>query len=164
MVIFYITLYITIACTGLSFPSFPKAFTTGSFKTRTFPGDSYHHQQSQFVNNRSRIFLSKNNHNDVNDNEYEDDKGDDTIRVRIWRALANGEEITLKTLGSIVGERQMGDLKHHLSHVEKQAKTLQNKSDVWKERRGLDYTSPKINKLRLIQRKGKKNSIYVKLG
>ena len=92
----------------------------------------------------------------------------DTIRVRIWRALAPGDELTLKQLGSIVGERQLGDLKDHLSHVEKQAKTLKNKSNQWRERRGLvsiyGDNNRKIEKLRLITRRGKKNIVYIRLG
>ncbi len=110
-------------------------------------------------------------------NENDDDN--DTIRVRIWRALSSGEEMTLQQLGKAVGERnmKMGDLKHHLSHVEKQAKTLKNKSLQWRKRRGLfdsdtdttamnttRFNNRKVDKLRLIQRRGKKNIVYVKLG
>lgn len=102
--------------------------------------------------------------NDVDNNE----EISDTVRVRIWKALAPGDELTLKKLGSIVGERQLGDLKDHLSHVEKQAKTLKNKSNEWKERRGLvaiyGDNNRKIEKLRLIKRRGKKNIVYIRLG
>jgi hypothetical protein len=91
-----------------------------------------------------------------------EEENEDTVRVRIWRALASGEELSLKQLGSIVGERK--DLKSHLGHVEKQAKTLKNKSNEWWERRGLSITnSQKINKLRLIKRRDRKE-IYVRLG
>lgn len=93
---------------------------------------------------------------------------DDTIRVRIWRALvaAAGDELSLRQLGSIVGERK--DLKSHLVHVEKQAKTIGNKSKEWRERRGLllenlDSSSRKLNKkLRIVKRRDRKE-IYVKL-
>ena len=109
-----------------------------------------------------------------NNTSTEEENQQDTIRVRIWKALTlrltsesgSDTEITLKELGAIVGQRQLGDLKDHLSHVEKQAKTLKNKSNEWKERRGFpaDWDKRKINKLRLIIRKGKKNVVYVKLG
>jgi hypothetical protein len=91
-----------------------------------------------------------------------EEENEDTARVRIWRALASGEEISLKQLGSIIGERK--DLKSHLGHVEKQAKTLKNKSNEWRERRGLSITdSQKINKLRLIKRRDR-NETHVRLG
>ncbi len=131
----------------------------------------------------SPLFLSKklnnkpnnNDNNNNNDNKKSNDQNDDatttstdTIRVRIWKALASGEELSLKELGSIVGERKLGDLKDHLSHVEKQAKTLKNKSNEWRERRGLitvyGRNNRKVEKLRLIIRRGKKNIVYVRLG
>jgi hypothetical protein len=91
-----------------------------------------------------------------------EEENEDTIRVRIWRALASGEELSLKQLGSIVGERK--NLRSHLGHVEKQAKTLKNKSNEWRERRGLSITdSQKINKLRVIKRRDRKE-IHVRLG
>eukprot|EP00536_Pseudo-nitzschia_multiseries_P004161 jgi/Psemu1/9393/gm1.9393_g len=91
---------------------------------------------------------------------------DDTVRVRIWRALASsfGEEITLKELGAIVGERRVGELRSHLQHVEKQSKTLKNKSPEWKERRGLSDPGMKgADNARIRIRRGKKNEMYVKL-
>jgi hypothetical protein len=91
-----------------------------------------------------------------------EEENEDTVRVRIWRALASGEELSLKQLGIIVGERK--DLKSHLAHVEKQAKTLKNKSNEWRERRGLSITdTQKINKLRLIKSRDRKE-IHVRLG
>jgi hypothetical protein len=54
---------------------------------------------------------------------------EDTVRVRIWRVLAAspGEELTLKQLGTKVGERRTGELRNHLQHVKKQSETLQKK-------------------------------------
>ena len=90
----------------------------------------------------------------------------DTVRVRIWKALAAspGKEMTLKELGAQVGERRTGELKDHLKHVTKQSETLRNKSSEWKERRGLPTVDTKrTDKLRIRIRKGKKNEIYVQL-
>ena len=84
----------------------------------------------------------------------------DTIRVRLWRALATGEELSLKELGKIVGERRRGELQSHLKHVEKQAETLRNKSTAWRNRRGLDEN---VSKVRLIRSKGRKNVVYIQL-
>lgn len=84
----------------------------------------------------------------------------DTVRVRIWRALSMKKEMSLRQLGSAVGERNMGDLKSHLLHVEKQAKTIGNKSDEWKIRRGL---CPKVRKVKLTSRRGDKGSMYIKM-
>jgi len=86
---------------------------------------------------------------------------EDTVRVRIWRALASlsGEEVTLKQLGMMVGERRIGELKSHLQHVKRQAKTLKNKKTEWKERRGL----LNADKLRIRIRRGKNNDICVRL-
>ena len=96
------------------------------------------------------------------DDGNSEEESEETVRVRIWRALASGDELSLKQLGSIVGERK--DLKSHLSHVEKQAKTLKNKSNEWRERRGLSITaSQKVNKLRVIKRVDRKQ-IHVRLG
>jgi len=83
----------------------------------------------------------------------------DTIRVRIWRALASGEELSLRQLGSAVGERRQGELRSHLKHVEIQAQTLRNKSVEWRVRRGLD---PATSSLRLVTRQQKKD-IFVRL-
>lgn len=92
------------------------------------------------------------------------DEEQDTVRVRIWRALAPGKELSLKHLGALVGERQKGDLKAHLQHVEKQAKTLKNKNADWRRRRGLPIDNVKKNKLRIKTRRGDKNEVYVRLG
>lgn len=75
---------------------------------------------------------------------------EDTVRVRIWRVLAAspGKELTLKELGTKVGERRTGELRNHLQHVKKQSETLQDKKSEWKERRGLPTSDTKrTNKL-----------------
>lgn len=61
-------------------------------------------------------------------------KYDETIRVKIWRALVTGNEMTLKELGEAIGQHQ--GLKSHLMHVTRQAETLKNKSNDWRKRRG----------------------------
>ena len=93
-------------------------------------------------------------------------KSEDTVRVRIWRALTSsfGEEMTMKQLGAMVGERRTGELRTHLQHVEKQAKTLKNKNAEWRKRRGLSLSDTKrVDKLRIRIRRGKKNEVYIKL-
>jgi hypothetical protein len=78
-----------------------------------------------------------------------DEKPVETIRVRIWRALASGEELSLIELAKAVGEsRRLSDLKSHLVHVEKQAKTLKNKSSEWRERRGISQDVRKNMRLK----------------
>ena len=93
----------------------------------------------------------------------------DTIRVRIWRQLADGKELSLSELSNAVGERRLGELRSHLTHVEKQAKTIRNKSDEWRIRRGL---SPVVGnngkagaprKMKLKFRKGKRNETFVRI-
>ena len=104
--------------------------------------------------------------------EGEDSDSDeqlDTVRVRIWRQLADGKELSLSQLSNAVGERRLGELRSHLTHVEKQAKTIRNKSDDWRTRRGLSPVAG-INgkagaprKMKLKFRKGKKNETFVKI-
>lgn len=98
----------------------------------------------------------------------QDDK--DTVRVRIWRSLAtnNGQELTLQQLGVMVGERNLGDLRSHLTHVERQAKTFRNKSDEWKKRRGLvlhdsDGKLNVIQKVKIKRWKGDRGIIFIRL-
>ena len=90
---------------------------------------------------------------------------EDTIRVRIWKALdSSNKEMTMKELGNIVGERHLGDLKSHLVHVERQAKTIGNKSKEWKHRRGLLIIGGNKRKRRQVEikkRKGKNGDVYV---
>ena len=91
---------------------------------------------------------------------------EDTVRVRIWRVLAAspGEELTLKQLGTKVGERRTGELRNHLQHVKKQSETLQTKKSEWKERRGLPTSDTKrTDKLRVRIRRGQKNEVYIQL-
>ena len=91
----------------------------------------------------------------------------DTLRVRIWRALACGEELSLSQLSSIVKERRVGELRSHLTHVQRQCKTLSNKSNEWRIRRGLmplSNNDRQEKKLRIKMRRGKKNELYVRLG
>mmetsp|Transcript_3636 Transcript_3636/g.4127 ORF Transcript_3636/g.4127 Transcript_3636/m.4127 type:complete len:165 (-) Transcript_3636:172-666(-) len=105
------------------------------------------------------------NDNPLAPNASRQEEERDTIRVRIWKALASGKELSLKQLGAVVGEGQQGDLRAHLVHVEKQAKTLKNKNVDWRKRRGLPTTNvKKTNKLRIKIRKEGKNDVYIRLG
>lgn len=109
----------------------------------------------------------------VTNNEIRSEKSNnptepqDTIRVRIWKALsqAQSKEMSLQQLGAIVGERKIGDLKSHLVHVEKQAKTFGNKSKDWKERRGVleffENTGSKGKQIKICYRKGEKGLTYI---
>ncbi|KAL9191241.1 hypothetical protein ACHAXT_000947 [Thalassiosira profunda] len=106
-------------------------------------------------------------HDESNPPEHEKD----TIRVRLWRALASGNELSLTQLSKRVGEKR-GDVKAHLTHVERQAKTLGNKSDVWRARRGLQPVAKREDgsgsgggpkKLRLKTRRGAKNEVFFRL-
>lgn len=91
----------------------------------------------------------------------------DAIRVRIWKALSQGQsqEMSLQQLGAVVGERKIGDLKSHLVHVEKQAKTFGNKSKDWKKRRGLleffEHTGSKGKQIKICYRNGDKGLTYI---
>lgn len=126
----------------------------------------------------------------MNPNDSNDDiayHSNDTIRVRIWRALANYDELTLKQLGALVGEKNLGDLQSHLDHVLKQAKTFQNKSDEWKRRRDVLFVksvkdsvnvgeSLKLNntdtfesdtklrkRVKITKRRGTKGNIFIRM-
>ena len=88
---------------------------------------------------------------------------EDTIRVRIWQALASGEELSLAALSRAVGVRSFGDLRAHLRHVERQACTLSTKSGTWRRRRGLPAESARTKRLRL-QKRYVKKAVYYKLG
>jgi len=83
----------------------------------------------------------------------------ETIRVRIWQALASGEELSLQELSKAVGVNSFGDLRSHLRHVERQASTLGNKSEAWRRRRGLPEAL-RTNRLRLQKRHAKKSVFY----
>lgn len=98
-----------------------------------------------------------------NDNE-DGSEQKDTIRVQIWRTLSTGDELSLSQLSKAVGERRRGELRSHLTHVERQAKTLGNKSDDWRIRRGLIPTSEGGSKNMQVKiRKGRKNETYIRL-
>jgi hypothetical protein len=136
------------------------------------------HKSSAFVvpvHNYSRVMVRKQHHRlllvmensnkrdilNAPDDMSEDDDDEDTVRVRIWRALATGQELSLKQLGAAVGQHR--DLLSHLKHVEKQAMTLKNKNAEWRERRGLPTENvPKVNKWRLKQRR-KKKELFLRL-
>ena len=120
---------------------------------------------------------SKRDHHEPTTVDYpiEPEPENDTIRVRIWRALASGEELTMTQLCKQVGERNRGDVRSHLTHVERQAKTIMNKSDEWRIRRGLlpvgetnddgdgGSAVAGAKKLRLKMRKGTKNELFIRL-
>jgi hypothetical protein len=140
---------------------------------------------------RVSFSVAPNHRYDYSQAKCEEDEAEDTIRVRIWRALASGDELSLSQLGRAVGERRLSELRSHLQHVERQAKTLRNKSDEWKVRRGLipssdikrgrkseDTELPNADtqssgngaspfaskaKVQLKTRKGKKNEVFVRL-
>mmetsp|Transcript_1179 Transcript_1179/g.2132 ORF Transcript_1179/g.2132 Transcript_1179/m.2132 type:complete len:242 (-) Transcript_1179:1584-2309(-) len=121
-----------------------------------------------------------NHYNDNEDQQEENDEADetpdDTIRVRIWRALAKHGELSLKELGSLVGERHLGDLQSHLAHVSKQAKTFGNKSNEWKIRRHVYFeesstdekndtaSAKKLRKtVKILKRRGPKGQIFIRM-
>lgn len=122
-----------------------------------------------------------NHYNDRDDQQEEndgeaDETPDDTIRVRIWRALAKHGELSLKELGSLVGERHLGDLQSHLAHVSKQAKTFGNKSNEWKIRRHVYFeesctdekndaaSAKKLRKtVKILKRKGPKGTVFIRM-
>ena len=130
----------------------------------------------------SNIFTSINNCNDNNNAQSDiptslEQKEDDTIRVRIWRALSTGEEMSLSKLSAAISisskstttPLSQSDLRYHLKHVERQARTISNKSIEWRKRRGLIPTNDNIkknhNKLRVHFRRDKKkrNQLYVRI-
>ena len=97
-------------------------------------------------------------------------EGIDTIRVRIWRSLASGREMSLMSLASEVGgvggtgtALRRADLRHHLTHVERQARTLGNKSDAWRERRGLPPRAGGKKMSIRTRRRGPRNEVFVRL-
>jgi hypothetical protein len=124
---------------------------------------SFVHQttRNSFLSGECRLQLSELS----NDND-DDNLQTDTIRVRIWRALANGDEVSLTQLSKLVGETRLGELRSHLTHVERQAKTIGNKSDEWRVRRGLDPVqngAGNVKKVQIKIRKGKKNELLIRL-
>ena len=126
--------------------------------------------------------LNINNTNNNNNNTQPDEEEKDTIRVRIWKALvsSNNKEISLTQLCKLIGVRNKGDVRSHLIHVERQAKTIQNKSNEWLVRRGLlpvdidtddsqdgggsiKVGSGGAKKLKIKRRKGAKNEEFTRL-
>ena len=57
-----------------------------------------------------------------------------TPRVKLWRALCEGEAHSLGSLAQSAG-LSAKEVRHHLEHVAKQARTLKNKSADWRSRR-----------------------------
>ena len=118
------------------------------------------------IRSETSCFFSKKHEQQKKDHGNQDGPKDeeerDTIRVRIWKALSSsyGEELSMRQLGSIVGERRIGDIKSHLVHVEKQAKTIGNKSQEWKQRRDIEERTKKI---KIVKRRKANGMIYVKL-
>jgi DNA-binding MarR family transcriptional regulator len=114
--------------------------------------------------------------NDDDDDDDDDDDELDTIRVRIWRVLmercssdaydGGKRMISLKDLSKALNEK-ISDVKHHLQHVEKQSKTLANKSTEWKERRGIpnEKRNVKLKKRFMTPSVGskKRKEIHIKL-
>mmetsp|Transcript_29144 Transcript_29144/g.44065 ORF Transcript_29144/g.44065 Transcript_29144/m.44065 type:complete len:215 (+) Transcript_29144:79-723(+) len=125
-------------------------------------------ESDKIAGTRTDFVTSNVNQMDQGHDVSRDEK--DTVRVRIWRSLAtnNGQELTLQQLGAMVGERNLGDLRSHLTHVERQAKTFRNKSDEWKKRRGLvlhdsDGKSNVIQKVKLKRWKGDRGIMFIRL-
>jgi hypothetical protein len=124
---------------------------------------------------RSTTSSKFSNNNKSQDHGDDNTPADDTIRVRIWRALAKHGELSLKELGSLVGERNLGDLQSHLTHVSKQAKTFGKKSNEWKMRRNVLFESSsnennddvvastkKLRKrVKILKRRGPKGHIFI---
>jgi hypothetical protein len=79
---------------------------------------------------KTSVALAGNNDPISEADEDDTDTETDTVRARIWRALAPGDELSLKQLGAAVGEQK--DLKSHLKHVAKQSETIKNKSTDWR--------------------------------
>ena len=133
----------------------------------TIPVSVYYSSGSSGQDQEGDILNNKNNTQPV-----EEEK--DTIRVRIWKALvsSNNKEISLTQLCKLIGVRNKGDVRSHLIHVERQAKTIQNKSNEWRVRRGLlpiniDDTDTKVSggikKLKIKRRRGAKNEEFIRL-
>jgi hypothetical protein len=86
----------------------------------------------------------------------------DTVRVRIWRILMENGEMSLKDLSRAVNEKPT-DVKFHLQHVEKQAKTLANKSSEWRERRGIPAGTRTVKVKKRLAGNGKRKDLFIKL-
>jgi hypothetical protein len=86
----------------------------------------------------------------------------DTVRVRIWRILMENDEMSLKELSRAVNAKP-SDVKFHLGHIEKQAKTLANKSSEWRERRGIPTGTRTVKVKKRLASKGKRNEVFIRL-
>ena len=172
----WLPLFISISSNNVSGLTTITRINKQQFACGGYRGVRYGHITSDilgsFANNEDTQSTTNNN---STEEQYEEK---DTIRVRIWRALASGNELSLSQLCKQVGERNRSDIKSHLVHVEKQAKTIRNKSDEWRIRRGLLSIEKKSDnmqcgddsgavfgakKLRLKRRRGAKNEEYIRL-
>mmetsp|Transcript_1782 Transcript_1782/g.3148 ORF Transcript_1782/g.3148 Transcript_1782/m.3148 type:complete len:191 (+) Transcript_1782:26-598(+) len=59
-----------------------------------------------------------------------------TSRIRLWRMLTSGEYHTLSSLAQGTS-LSIQEVRHHLEHVIKQARSLKNKSPEWRARRSI---------------------------
>ena len=161
---------VILACWGSSQVVHVHSFTN-SGSLRSMMRTSYRARLPLLLNSRSRFSNIKlHNKNPKKQLEEQADNGEedsvetkiqtDTVRVMIWRALSSHDELSMRELGSLVGERRMGDLKSHLVHVEKQAKTFGNKSKEWKVRRGL---KDGIKRVKIKKRKDAKGVLHIRL-
>jgi hypothetical protein len=111
---------------------------------------------------------SKQEDYDDNEKEHQHQQQQDTIRGRIWQILANGQEVSLSQLSLLLGGGiPKSEIRHHLSHVKKQAKTFGNKSTAWRIRRGVGSESAAdTTRVRLEERPGyhgKRRETFVRL-
>ena len=90
-----------------------------------------------------------------------DEEPDDTVRVRLWKALVDGTERSLTELSVTLNETR-SDIRFHLTHVEKQAKTLSSKSSEWRLRRNVLHSSMKLKLTKRIG-KGKRHEVFYKI-
>lgn len=129
-----------------------------------FSGAKHQCLQESLTTEKVSIRLAKSKTTEHGNKEEDEDEPEDTVRVRIWRALAaqNGREMSLAQLANTLGERR-SDVRHHLSHVEKQCKTLQSKSEDWRLRRGLPAANTKKLSIKTRRKGGKRNELFIKL-
>ena len=92
---------------------------------------------------------------------HDDEEPDDTVRVRLWKALADGTERSLTELSVTLNETR-SNIRFHLTHVEKQAKTLSSKSTEWRLRRSVPNSSMKLTLTKRIGR-GKRHEVFYKI-
>lgn len=145
--------------------------------SRPYPEEERQEDDQEEDHNDDSNDHTSNKYNKNEDRDDDDnDTPDDTIRVRIWRALAKHRELSLKELGSLVGERNLGDLQSHLAHVSRQAKTFGKKSNEWKLRRNVLFESSSINdnidsasakklrkKVKILKRRGPRGQLFIRI-